>query len=422
MQELVMPKVSLGDDDEPMVLLSWLVTAGESFDEGDPVVEVETSKANMEVEAPFGGVMTDVAREVGSSVVPGDVLAFIAGPGEAPSPDELASLRARIGTAPAGATPAVGSAPAADSPGPAADGESAEPTELGDPVEPVPSVEPVAVRDDTATSAPAAALISDDFDGPGAFSGLPPAVRRGLVRRRADDEGGVPAQESGERLPLSRHRRALASLMTKSASIPQFSVHRDLAMGAALRTVEELRARGLPTTLTDVLLRATAEALDVHPELNCHFNEGDIVRFKHPAIALAADSPAGVVAPVIRISATTSWASVARERRRVVEGARNGRLMPADLTGGTFSISNVGPLGGDLVVPMVTPPQVAILGLGRVRPGAGNMVATGVLSADHRVLDGADAARFLRTLDEVLARSSATTEEPRHAAAEEEGA
>jgi pyruvate dehydrogenase E2 component (dihydrolipoamide acetyltransferase) len=246
--------------------------------------------------------------------------------------------------------------------------------------------------------APAPAAASPAFTAPGELYGLPARRRPTPAASGALAPGRAPVRQ-----PLSRHRRALATLMTASATIPQFSVHRELPMAEAQRTVAALRRAGVAATVTDVLLRATALALVRHPELDGCLVDGAVEHAATPAISLAADSPSGVVAPVVRGAERLPWRELALERKRVVDGARRGRLLPADLTGGTFSISNVGALGGDLVIPMLTPPQIGILGVGRVRPGWGGTVAGAVLVADHRAVDGADSARFLATLAELLA-------------------
>jgi pyruvate dehydrogenase E2 component (dihydrolipoamide acetyltransferase) len=197
--------------------------------------------------------------------------------------------------------------------------------------------------------------------------------------------------------------------MTESAAIPQFSVRKHVPMEGAMDAVRHLRDRGVAVTLTDVLLRATALTLVQHPELSAHYI-GDAIRyFPAPVISLATDSPNGVIAPVLRSPERLSWSDLADQRRHIVEGARAGKLLPVNLNGGTFSLSNVGAVGGDAVVPLLTPPQVAILGVGAVRPSSAGAVSTMDLVVDHRALDGADAARFLVTLADLLRAGSPAT-------------
>lgn len=198
--------------------------------------------------------------------------------------------------------------------------------------------------------------------------------------------------------------------MNESWRIPQFTVRKDVRMDVAESVVAGLRAAGLRATLTDVLLRAVARALVEHPEVNRLFLGDRLFQMSEPVVALAADSPAGVVAPVLHDLHTATWARVVAERQRVVSGAREGRLQPRDLNGGTFAVSNVGPLGGDAVTPLITPPQVAILGVGAVRSQEGGRVSTLQIVGDHRALDGADGARFLATLSGLLSAPLSSSE------------
>ncbi len=371
-----MPKVAMSDDEE-MILTQWLLAEGDTFAEGQPLLEVETAKASMEIEAPDAGVLAVQVRKAGDTVLAGDLVARLAQPGE-PYDTERAPAASTTGKNPSEVSleePAV----------------AAQVTALP----PIPAP-PLVVRDGAMQLSSSAS----QFTAAGELYGVPLGKRT----PRTSSVGGPrsAAADSQVREPLSRHRRALARLMTESAKIPQFAVQRELPMLQATRTVERLRAAGHPVTLTDVVLRVTASALMRHPELNGQFIDDYVLRYAEPAIALAADSPGGVVAPVIREAHSLPWPDLARERRRAVEGARNGRLLPSDMAGATFAISNVGALGGDAVVPMLTPPQVAVLGLGRTRPAWGETVACAVLVADHRVLDGADAARFLASLAELF--------------------
>lgn len=391
MREFTVPRVALGDDDNEMLLSAWSIEEGGAFDEGDPLLEVETDKAAMEVEADGPGVLALQLRAPGSRIAPGEVVAVVADPGEQYDREEL---RARY----AASTASVDGEPAAReslAPEPTVPGPAAAPPE------------PEPVRSTAGDARPAVDAVpfaaAAGFDAPGLLYGLPARRRPRPAPVGASAGVGVRAPRAPVREPLSRHRRALAKLMAASAAIPQFSVHRELPMQEALRIVDALRRSGIAATLTDVLLRATALALLRHPELDGCFVDDAVEHAAEPAISLATDSPSGVVAPVVRGADRLPWRDLAQERKRVVDGARRGRLLPADLTGGTFSISNVGPLGGDLVVPMLTPPQIGILGVGRVRSAWGATVAGAALVADHRAVDGADAARFLASLAEILA-------------------
>lgn len=379
--------MALGEDDG-MLLSGWLVDEGQRFAEGDPLFEVETDKATMEVEAPAAGVLARRLHGPGTRLAPGEPVALLAeiGEGYAENSEKDSEKSSAVDSARDGAA-----APPAPEP--------VDPPAVPDP-SPVPAAEQTAV--DGQVDGEASLELSTQVipvTAAGALYGFP-------ARRRPESNSApasVPTPREPVRVPLSRHRRALARLMTASTAIPQFSVHRELPMAEAVRLVGRLRRAGVAATITDVLLRATAVTLARHTEWNGWLVDDAVQRFATPAISLATDSPAGVVAPVVRGAERLGWAALAAERARVVGGARRGRLLPADMTGGTFSISNVGALGGDLVVPLLTPPQLGILGVGRIRPAWGTRHATAALVADHRALDGADAARFLATLADVLA-------------------
>ncbi len=388
MREFTMPRLSLSDDEE-MIVARWLIDEGTLFEEGDPLLEVETAKAVMQVEAPGPGVLARVVVQADQSILPGELLAWLADDGEA------------LDTAPAG------DVHPADVP-PAVEATAELGTEPG-----LPSVDvttaPVSGGERT-IQARKAIINRIEYRGSGELYGLP-TYRGNRMALRPIAEAALSVGEGGDGVsrPLTKHRSALARLMTGSAAIPQFSVRKHVPMDGAVDAVSHLRERGLAVTLTDVLIRATALALIAHPEINAHYT-GDAIRyFTEPVISIATDSPNGVIAPVMRHPQRLSWSEIVDERRRIVEGARAGKLPPTDLNGGTFSLSNIGAVGGDAVVPLLVPPQIAILGVGAVRPSTLGSVSTMELVGDHRALDGADAARFLVTLVELLRAGSPAT-------------
>lgn len=387
MIEFRMPRVSLSEDDE-MVIAQWLVAEGDHVAEGDAVLEVETAKANMEVEAPTSGTIIAQLRTVGDRVGQGEVIAMIGMPGDIEEVDAVRAAHTRQN----------GSKPGEPELAAAIVGAGAS----HDPVHPGAGAPSSPRRRPSEAAGPAARLLAEtDLDAGGALLGLVEAP----VRARAHSHPGVSpvTAHEGTRVPLSRHRQALARLMTQSAALPQFSVSRALPMDRAMTVVSALRSHHVHATVTDIVVWATSRALLAHPEMNGHIVDSSVIRFPDPAISLATDGPSGLIAPVLHRVHEMTWNEISRERRRIVDGARRGHLAPTDLSGGTFSVSNVGPLGGDTVVPLVTPPQIAVLGLGRVTDAWGGQSAVAALAADHRAVDGADAARFLGTLADLLA-------------------
>jgi pyruvate dehydrogenase E2 component (dihydrolipoamide acetyltransferase) len=177
------------------------------------------------------------------------------------------------------------------------------------------------------------------------------------------------------------------------------------ALRETLLPAVEARA-GVRLSLTDVLLAAVAQALAAHPALNASFEEGRLRRFQEINPCLAVDTPRGLTVPVFHGADRLSLAEIARRRVDVVDRARDNRLGPEDLQGGTFTISNLGMFGIDVFHAIINPPQAAILAVGRVarRPRAVGEALELVptvwlsLSVDHRVTDGATAARFMQDL------------------------
>jgi pyruvate dehydrogenase E2 component (dihydrolipoamide acetyltransferase) len=193
---------------------------------------------------------------------------------------------------------------------------------------------------------------------------------------------------------LSRARIAIGRRL--ATHIPAFSVVRNIDVAPALKRLQNARRAGDQVTLTDLLLEACAVAAQGVPQANAWLVDGKIREFEHVGIALAVDTPEGVIAPVVRRVESLGVLEIAAVRADLVERTRTGAIQARELTGATISLSNVGALQAHAVVPVVTLPQVAVLGVGAA--GAdGTLTCTFV--GDHRALDGADGARFLAIFD-----------------------
>jgi pyruvate dehydrogenase E2 component (dihydrolipoamide acetyltransferase) len=207
-----------------------------------------------------------------------------------------------------------------------------------------------------------------------------------------------------EAVPFTRHRGAVARSMVASAAIPQFAVHRELEAEPVAQALAALRESAPEATMSDVLVLCVAKALGAVPSVNAWCDGGQVFRFSDANIALAVDGPDGVIAPVIRGAQDLDLDGLVAERARLVELARQGRLTSAELGGATFSVSNIGPLGAHDLLPLLTPPQVAILALGAARSSAdGETTMSATFAGDHRAIDGADGARFLAALAGAIA-------------------
>ena len=208
-----------------------------------------------------------------------------------------------------------------------------------------------------------------------------------------------PSAAGEKRVPLSRMRKAIAAAMSRSTrDAPQFSIERDVDMTAA-----NARRKAAGASYTDIVVSAAAKALAAHPRLRSRFDGDAIIEQSGAHIGLAVAVTDGLLVPVIRDAHAKDLGSLAREREHLEEGAHAGKLSAAELTGAVFSVSNLGSLGVDRFTALVNPPEAAILAMGRVRDRVvardGKVeirpAVTLPLSVDHRVADGADAARFL---------------------------
>jgi pyruvate dehydrogenase E2 component (dihydrolipoamide acetyltransferase) len=207
-------------------------------------------------------------------------------------------------------------------------------------------------------------------------------------------------------LPLSRNRRAIAAVMTASASIPQFGLDADVDLTELLA----LREENGTFSLADAVTRAAALALRAHPELNASFDDDAIVRHGSVNLGVGIIGPEGLIVVVVREADRLSIAELATERRRLADAAKQGKLRGEEVIGATFVISNLGPAGVARFQALLVPPAAAILAVGTVRERV-RLTRTGVegfsaltfcLTCDHRAVDGLDGARFLETLTNLL--------------------
>jgi pyruvate dehydrogenase E2 component (dihydrolipoamide acetyltransferase) len=394
MRPLTMPQLALGGED--VIVRDWLISAGDSFSAGDALLEIETDKATMEVEAPFDGRLATVTCQPGDTIAVGAVIGYAAEPGD--DLDAVAAVvaeetprepAAEVTDHHATGNIAIEVALPARSDGRDGHGEVARFLTVGDgELAGLPT--PPATRETRASAAappaPAPASTAQDLS--------------------ADLEHAGPA----ERRPMSRRRLGIARRMTLATAVPSFSVTRDVAMTAAAAAVESARVAGHGVTVTDVLLKACAVAATAHPSANAWLSDDTLIEFERVGIALAVATPDGVIAPVIRGADTLSLHDLAELRGSLVARARTASLELAELAGATISLSNVGSLGSHQLTPVLTVPQVAVLGVGATRKSASGPVISLTFVGDHRALDGAAGAAFLATFADAF--ESATEARP----------
>jgi pyruvate dehydrogenase E2 component (dihydrolipoyllysine-residue acetyltransferase) len=371
-QEIKMPQLALGSDE--VVVRGWLVADGEEFALGQALLEIETDKATMDVEALFPGVLLEPCCQEGETVSVGAVIAYAAEPGA-----DLDAARAAL---------------AADRNG----AEAGDATPVRD-ANGAPSADTARAGEETARDEARVASTRFFVVDHGEVAGLPAATARPTAAViDIDREAAGDATEH----PLSRRRLAIARRMSAATAIPAFSVHRDIPVDAAFEALRVARERTPGVTFTDFLIRACGVAGREHPNANAWLVGDTVLEFAAVNVALAVDAPGGVIAPVLRDVGERDLAAIAERRADLVSRAREGRISEHDLSGGTLTVSNVAGLGSHAITPVLTPPQAVALGLGSARATAAGRTLTATLVGDHRLLDGADGARFLATFASAL--------------------
>ncbi len=379
-----------------------LVREGEVVREDAPLLEVETDKATVEIPSPVGGRVEKIHVRPGQTVKVGQVLVSF-GDG-APAPRTGATDGGQARPAP----PARREGPV-----PATPSTRRLARELGVDLRGVPGSGPGGrVTDDdvrAATNAAAASATTPPAERPAPAA--PAAVARPLARVGVEPPPLPKFEQWGpiERQPLSHLRRTIAERMTLSATLIPHVTHFDRAditdLDALIRrNLEAGKARGVTLTLTSFILKAVAQALGEHPHFNASLDPaaGELIvkRYVHLGVAVAAER--GLIVPVIRDVDGKPLLELQRELGLLAARVREGKATLEDLRGGTFTVTNIGALGGTGAIPIINYPEVAILGVARgreepvVRGGAivPRLLLPLSLTFDHRVADGADGARF----------------------------
>jgi pyruvate dehydrogenase E2 component (dihydrolipoamide acetyltransferase) len=381
---VVMPALEMAQ--ETGKLISWLKKEGEIVTKGEPLLEIETDKAVMEIECPGDGVLAGIKVHAGTEVPVGRTIAWIVRPGEVPPTDEVA---VESGRKTSGVTAAAATSTAAP--------------------------ESQSLASAISTQAAGAIKISPKARRLAGERGVNLANVRGSGpggEILASDILAASESESAEASAGSPISRLMAERTTQSwTTVPHFFLVRDVDAGA----LNEARQKvALPTeqshqvklTHTDLLVALVARVLQKHPRFNASWTGDGIRDNAEINIGLAMAVEDGVVAPVIRNADKVALGEIAVQRRDLTERARSGKLRPADISNGTFTISNLGMYGVDAFTAIIIPPQAAILAVGTIadrvvpvdgHPGIRPMM-TLTLSSDHRVVDGARAAEFLRDL------------------------
>ena len=420
----------LGEGLTEAEIVAVLVREGEVIGEDAPLLEVETDKAQVEIPSPIGGRVEKIHVTPGQTVKVGAVLVTFADNGAPATATAAPPRTAPAPTAPMAPPPARASAPAG---GPVAATPATRrlARELGVDLRAVPGSGPGGRVLDTDVRAAAGARPAPTAPTASAASAAPPQPAA-ATREPAPGGPAKPLAAVGleppplprfeqwgpiERQPLSHLRRTIAERMTLSATLVPHVTHFDRADITELdaiiaRNLEAARARGVTLTLTAFLLKAAALALRAHPQFNASLDPaaGEMILKRYYHLGVAVATPRGLIVPVLRDVDGKPVLEIGRELGALAQRVRDGRAALDDLRGGTFTITNIGALGGTAAIPIINYPEVAILGVARarqepvVRQGqiVPRLMLPITLTFDHRVADGADGARFATEIVSLL--------------------
>jgi pyruvate dehydrogenase E2 component (dihydrolipoamide acetyltransferase) len=413
MTEIAMPRLS--DSMQEGTILRWLKADGERVADGEELVEIETDKATMPYESPQAGIVTILAPE-GSTLAVGQPIARVGAGAEV-----AAAVATEARSAPAAAHPAA--TPAASNG--AGSTRAAHATPLARRIASHHGVDLRALhgsgprgritRADVAATA--GVELAPPLGQPAAPSAVTPAPSVAVPPAAAAD-GGPATEVSAAKgtvtvEELTRLQQTIARRMAEAkATIPDFQVQTEVAMDAAIRLRRQLKQAGADPapSLNDLIVKACAVALREHPRANGSYRDARFELHSRVNIGIAVAGQDALVVPTISDADERSLGSIAGESRRLAERVRAGSVTPPELAGATFTVSNLGMLGMTAITPVINPPQAAILGVGATRPTpalidgqlADRQLLTLTLSCDHRMLYGADAARFLGRVRELL--------------------
>ncbi len=400
---VLLPQWGMGMNEGTIV--KWLKQEGDAIEEGDPLCEVESAKVNSEVESPGAGTLARIVVPEGMTVDTGTLLAVLLAAGEEavdlPKPMTDAKASAPL-PSPTPVTSGAGSL--ANRQGSAGGRRQITPIarkiarELGVDLESVTG------------SGPAGRILEDDVRA--AAAGPPAAASIAAPSYPVED--GPPVAET---IPLTGLRATISRRMTESGGIPTVTLttEADVTNAVAMQRqlVGEWRSHRLRPQFQDLVLAATARALKDHPRMNAHFAGDEIRLISDVNLAFAVAMPDGLIVPVIHGAGGMTTLDIARRVREVMSRVKSNDLNVDDMRHGTFSVTNLGSANVDAFDPLLDPPQVGILGVGRVvqKPAVfeGEIVARSMcflsLTFDHRAVDGFPAGELLRGVAANLADS-----------------
>ena len=409
----------------------WLKKEGDKVSMGEPLAEIDTDKATMEMQALANGVLRKIIIGEGQSAPLGDLIAIIGDPNE-----DIASLLSEAPAKAAEPEPKKEPEPPQQQPAPppqpqakaaAAASAPAPRVDNGRPAQAAPSdsermiVSPLAARMAAEAgidlrslqgSGPGGRIVKRDIEA--AMSAPAPAPAAQPSFPRAVEAGRFPQVASGYRdEPASEIRKVIAKrLVTSLGPVPHFFLTTEIEMDRAAEMRKGINALDpeLKISINDIVIKVAAAALIQHPEVNASFQEKIVRYYEHADIGVAVAIEDGLITPVVRAADQKPLSQIAAEVRELAERARSKRLKPEEYTGATFSISNLGMFGIDEFTAVINPPEGAILAVGAMTPKPVvrdneiviRQMMRVTMSCDHRVIDGATGAKFLQTFKKIL--------------------
>lgn len=409
-----MPKLS--PTMEEGQLSRWLKKEGDRVAMGEPLAEIDTDKATMEMQALTNGVLRKILIKEGESAPLGQMIAIIGEPDEDISALLTKAPPAKTESAPASSPQAtVAPEPAKDTGGNGRHGEVVAAAPSGRLI-----VSPLAARMAAEAgidlralsgSGPGGRIIKRDIEA--AMGGERVSAESAKPTARPLQQPRVIGASAYHEEPMSEMRKTIARrLVTSIGPVPHFFLTSEIEMDRAVelrRNVNELDPE-LKISINDIIIKVAAAALLQHPQVNASFQERSIRFYEHADIGVAVAIEDGLITPVVRSADQKSLSEIAREVRDLAERARNRRLRPEEYTGATFSVSNLGMFGIDEFTAVINPPEGAILAVGAAsaKPVVRNneivvrQMMRVTMSCDHRVIDGATGAKFLQTFKKFL--------------------
>jgi pyruvate dehydrogenase E2 component (dihydrolipoamide acetyltransferase) len=386
-------------------IVRWLVKEGDEIKEGQPLVEVETDKALAEIPSPATGVVLKILAKEKEIIKVGQVIVIIGEKGEASAapPPRPRSV---------GVVGELEEAPE-EAPSVTVTAEPVKTVLVSEHALATPAVRALAKElgvdiNKVKGSGPEGRVLEKDVRQFADAKGKPPEPEKKVAKAKKYDLYGYV-----DRIPLRGVRRSIAKAMVKSKYTAPHVTAMDEADVTELWKIREkekkaAEKKGIKLTILPFIIKAVIAGLSEHPYLNATLDDEneEIILKKYFNIGVATDTPEGLMVPVVKNAKDKSILQIAQELTQLVEKARNRTIDLADLKGGTFTISNYGALGGIYATPIINYPEVAILGVGKIREMPvvrnGKLVVRKILSLalsfDHRVVDGAEGARFLNTV------------------------